>query len=44
MKGQILADFLVKKPDEALPDTSMVKTPQEPWILFMDGSSCVDGS
>ncbi|GJR93604.1 reverse transcriptase domain-containing protein [Tanacetum coccineum] len=40
----ILADFLVDKPDEAPPDTSVVKTPQEPWILFTDGSSCVDGS
>ncbi|GJS81797.1 reverse transcriptase domain-containing protein [Tanacetum coccineum] len=41
---QILADFLVEKPDEAPPDTSVVKTPQEPWTLFTDGSSCVDGS
>ncbi|GJV97729.1 reverse transcriptase domain-containing protein [Tanacetum coccineum] len=40
----ILADFLVEKPDEAPPDTSVVETPQDPWILFMDGSSCVDGS
>ncbi|GJU47045.1 reverse transcriptase domain-containing protein [Tanacetum coccineum] len=44
VKGQILADFLVEKPDEAPPDTSVVETPQEPWTLFMDGSSCVDGS
>ncbi|GJY33946.1 reverse transcriptase domain-containing protein [Tanacetum coccineum] len=34
VKGQILADFLIEKPDEAPPDTSMVETPQEPWILF----------
>ncbi|GKC16013.1 reverse transcriptase domain-containing protein [Tanacetum coccineum] len=40
----ILADFLVEKPDEAPPDTSVVETPQEPWTLFTDGSSCVDGS
>ncbi|GKC23545.1 reverse transcriptase domain-containing protein [Tanacetum coccineum] len=40
----ILADFLVEKPDEALPDTSVVETPQELWTLFTDGSSCVDGS
>ncbi|GKA20338.1 reverse transcriptase domain-containing protein [Tanacetum coccineum] len=40
----ILADFLVEKPNEASPDTSMVETPQEPWTLFTDGSSCVDGS
>ncbi|GJR49359.1 reverse transcriptase domain-containing protein [Tanacetum coccineum] len=40
----ILADFLIEKPDEAPPDTSVVETPQEPWILFADGSSCIDGS
>ncbi|GJX96737.1 reverse transcriptase domain-containing protein [Tanacetum coccineum] len=34
VKGQTLADFLVEKPDEALPDMSMDKAP----------SSCVDGS
>ncbi|GJW61076.1 reverse transcriptase domain-containing protein [Tanacetum coccineum] len=44
VKGQILVDFLVEKPDENLPDTSAVETPPEPWILFTDGSSCVDGS
>ncbi|GJR20685.1 reverse transcriptase domain-containing protein [Tanacetum coccineum] len=38
----ILADFLVEKPDEAPPDTSVVKIPQESWTLFTDGSSCVD--
>nr|GEW56663.1 reverse transcriptase domain-containing protein [Tanacetum cinerariifolium] len=41
---QILANFLVENPDEAPPDTSLVNTLQEPWTLFMDGSSCVDGS
>ncbi|GKB50345.1 reverse transcriptase domain-containing protein [Tanacetum coccineum] len=41
---QILADFLVEKPDEAPPNTLVVETPQEPWILFTDESSCVDGS
>ncbi|GJT36931.1 reverse transcriptase domain-containing protein [Tanacetum coccineum] len=35
----ILADFLVEKPNEDLPDTSVVKTPQD-----TDGSSCIDGS
>ncbi|GJR72125.1 reverse transcriptase domain-containing protein [Tanacetum coccineum] len=44
VKGQILANFLVEKPDEAPPDTSVVEIPQESWILFTDGSSCVDGS
>ncbi|GJV31316.1 reverse transcriptase domain-containing protein [Tanacetum coccineum] len=32
----ILADFLVEKSDEALPDTSVVETLQEPWTMFMD--------
>nr|GEW66837.1 hypothetical protein [Tanacetum cinerariifolium] len=44
MKGQILTNFLVEKPDEAPPDTPVVETPQESWSLFTDGSSCVDGS
>ncbi|GKB50805.1 reverse transcriptase domain-containing protein [Tanacetum coccineum] len=44
VKGQILADFLVEKLDEAPPDTLVVEIPQEPWTLFTDGSSCVDGS
>ncbi|GJV96665.1 hypothetical protein Tco_1548242 [Tanacetum coccineum] len=44
VKGQILADFLVEKPDENLPETPATDIPQEPWILFMDGSSCIDGS
>ncbi|GJX19978.1 reverse transcriptase domain-containing protein [Tanacetum coccineum] len=44
VKGQILADFLVEKPDESPSDTLVVETPQEPWTLFTDGSSCVDGS
>ncbi|GJU60204.1 reverse transcriptase domain-containing protein [Tanacetum coccineum] len=44
VKAQILADLLVEKPDEAPPDTSVVETPQEPWTLFMDGLSYVDGS
>ncbi|GKD17619.1 reverse transcriptase domain-containing protein [Tanacetum coccineum] len=44
VKGQILADFLVEKPEEASADTSEKEVPQEPWTLFMDGSSCIDGS
>ncbi|GJW62581.1 reverse transcriptase domain-containing protein [Tanacetum coccineum] len=44
VKEQILADFLVEKPDENPPNTLVVTPPPEPWILFMDGSSCVDGS
>ncbi|GJT97688.1 reverse transcriptase domain-containing protein [Tanacetum coccineum] len=44
VKGQILADFLVEKPDENLPETPATDIPQEPWTLFTDGSSCIDGS
>ncbi|GKE94977.1 reverse transcriptase domain-containing protein, partial [Tanacetum coccineum] len=43
VKGHILADFLVEKPDESLPDLSVAETLQEPWTLFTNGSSCVDG-
>ncbi|GJR03016.1 reverse transcriptase domain-containing protein [Tanacetum coccineum] len=43
MKGQILADFLGEKSDENPPDTLVVETSQEPWTLFTDRSSCVDG-
>ncbi|GJU21191.1 reverse transcriptase domain-containing protein [Tanacetum coccineum] len=44
VKGQILADFLVEKPEENLPETPATDIPQEPWTLFTDGSSCIDGS
>ncbi|GJZ98677.1 reverse transcriptase domain-containing protein [Tanacetum coccineum] len=44
VKGQILADFLVEKPDENPPNTPVVMTPPEPWTLFMDGSSCFTAS
>ncbi|GJR12468.1 hypothetical protein Tco_0795120 [Tanacetum coccineum] len=41
---QILADFLIEKPEtDAVLPQSEAKL-QEPWILFTDGSSCVDGS
>nr|GEU96368.1 reverse transcriptase domain-containing protein [Tanacetum cinerariifolium] len=43
MKEQVLADFLAEMLDESPPDASVVKTQQEPWTLFTDGSSCVDG-
>ncbi|GKF42113.1 reverse transcriptase domain-containing protein, partial [Tanacetum coccineum] len=42
VKGQILVNFLVEKPDENPPNTPVVATPPEPWTLFTDGSSCVD--
>ncbi|GJZ13833.1 reverse transcriptase domain-containing protein [Tanacetum coccineum] len=44
VKGQILADFLVEKPEEASADMSEKEILQEPWTLFTDGSSCIDGS
>ncbi|GKC65299.1 reverse transcriptase domain-containing protein [Tanacetum coccineum] len=44
VKGHILADFLVEKPDESPSDTLVVETPQEPLTLFTDGLSCIDGS
>ncbi|GKB19868.1 reverse transcriptase domain-containing protein, partial [Tanacetum coccineum] len=40
----ILADFLVEKPDDAPMDISVKETPKEVWALFMDDSSCTDGS
>nr|GEZ37217.1 reverse transcriptase domain-containing protein [Tanacetum cinerariifolium] len=46
VKGQILADFIVKRPEEDSHDTLMeeVKEIPEPWILFTDGSSCTNSS
>ncbi|GJY58171.1 reverse transcriptase domain-containing protein [Tanacetum coccineum] len=44
VKGQNLADFLMEKPEEASVDMSEKEALQEPWTLFMDGSSCIDGS
>ncbi|GJZ85082.1 reverse transcriptase domain-containing protein [Tanacetum coccineum] len=46
VKGQILADFIVERPEEDSLDTLMAEEKElpEPWILFMDGSSCTDGS
>nr|GEU33828.1 reverse transcriptase domain-containing protein [Tanacetum cinerariifolium] len=46
VKGQILADFIVERPEDGTPDTPMKdrKELPDPWILFTNGSSCVDGS
>ncbi|GKA52582.1 reverse transcriptase domain-containing protein [Tanacetum coccineum] len=46
IKGQILADFIVERPEEESPDELMTEPEElpEPWTLFTDGSSCVDGS
>ncbi|GJX43696.1 hypothetical protein Tco_0260372 [Tanacetum coccineum] len=46
IKGQILTDSIVKRPDEESPDELMAEPEElpEPWTLFTDGSSCIDGS
>ncbi|GJX00878.1 reverse transcriptase domain-containing protein [Tanacetum coccineum] len=45
VKGKILADFIAERPEEDSPDALMAEDEElpEPWILFMDGSSCIDG-
>nr|GEV60393.1 reverse transcriptase domain-containing protein [Tanacetum cinerariifolium] len=43
VKGQILADFLNEIPGNASQDVPVATTQKEPWTLFTDGSSCVDG-
>ncbi|GKC94548.1 reverse transcriptase domain-containing protein, partial [Tanacetum coccineum] len=46
VKGQILADFIVERPEEDSSDILIEVEEElpEPWILFTDGSSCTDGS
>ncbi|GJV90649.1 reverse transcriptase domain-containing protein [Tanacetum coccineum] len=46
IKGQILADFIVERSEEESPDELMAEPEAllEPWTLFIDGSSCIDGS
>ncbi|GKA72597.1 reverse transcriptase domain-containing protein [Tanacetum coccineum] len=46
VKGQILVDFIVERQEEDSLDTLMEVEEElpEPWILFIDGSSCTDGS
>nr|GFB42205.1 reverse transcriptase domain-containing protein [Tanacetum cinerariifolium] len=46
VKGQILANFIVERPEEDSSDALMEVKEElpEPWILFTDGSSCTDGS
>nr|GEV35682.1 reverse transcriptase domain-containing protein [Tanacetum cinerariifolium] len=46
VKGQILADFIVERPEDDTPDTSMKDKEElpDPWILLTDRSSCIDGS
>ncbi|GKC74429.1 reverse transcriptase domain-containing protein [Tanacetum coccineum] len=43
VKGQILADFIVERPEEDAIIEIQEELP-EPWILFTDRSSCADGS
>nr|GEU82060.1 hypothetical protein [Tanacetum cinerariifolium] len=44
VKGQILADFVVERPKDDTLDTLMedMKELSAPWILFTDGSSCIN--
>nr|GEV16690.1 reverse transcriptase domain-containing protein [Tanacetum cinerariifolium] len=44
VKGQILADFLNEISGNASQGVPVATTQEEPWTLFTDGSSCVDGS
>ncbi|GJU56536.1 reverse transcriptase domain-containing protein [Tanacetum coccineum] len=46
VKGQMLANFIVEQLEEESLDTLMEGEEElpEPWILFTDGSSCIDGS
>ncbi|GKD79852.1 hypothetical protein Tco_1342473 [Tanacetum coccineum] len=46
IRGQILADFIAEKPDEEGPsmEVQVEETVPEPWVLSMDGSSCLEGS
>nr|GEY93853.1 ribonuclease H-like domain, reverse transcriptase, RNA-dependent DNA polymerase [Tanacetum cinerariifolium] len=44
IKGQILADFLNEMPSNASQGVPVAVTQEEPWTLFTNGSSCVDGS
>lgn len=44
IKGQILADFIIEKPDDDTPLPQKEVPSQEPWVLFTDGSSCAEGS
>ncbi|GJW92627.1 reverse transcriptase domain-containing protein [Tanacetum coccineum] len=46
VKGQILADFIVERPEDNLEDTLMEDEEElpDPWTLFTDESSSADGS
>ncbi|GKC18248.1 reverse transcriptase domain-containing protein [Tanacetum coccineum] len=46
VKGRILADFIMERLEDDPQDTPMEdeEALPDPWILFTDGSSCMDGS
>ncbi|GKA65956.1 reverse transcriptase domain-containing protein [Tanacetum coccineum] len=46
VKGQILADFIVERLEDDPSDTPIEDEEElpNPWVLFIDGSSCIDGS
>nr|GEV31757.1 reverse transcriptase domain-containing protein [Tanacetum cinerariifolium] len=44
VKGKILVDFLVEMPGDVSQAALVAAAQEEPWTLFTDGSSCVDGS
>ncbi|GJS76624.1 reverse transcriptase domain-containing protein [Tanacetum coccineum] len=46
IKRQILADFIIERPNEEFLDEPMAEPEElsEPWTLFTDGSSCIDVS
>nr|GEY59124.1 reverse transcriptase domain-containing protein [Tanacetum cinerariifolium] len=44
IKGQILADFLIEMSGNVSQAVPAAVTQEEPWTLFTDGSSCMDGS
>nr|GEU74807.1 reverse transcriptase domain-containing protein [Tanacetum cinerariifolium] len=46
VKGQILADFIMERPEDDPLDTPIEDNKElpDPWILFTNESSCIDGS
>ncbi|GJW28902.1 reverse transcriptase domain-containing protein [Tanacetum coccineum] len=46
VKGQILEDFIIERLEDDTLDTPMedMEELSGPWVLFTDGSSCIDGS
>ncbi|GJZ27742.1 reverse transcriptase domain-containing protein [Tanacetum coccineum] len=46
IRGQILVDFIAERPDEEGPsmEEQAEETIPEPWTLFTDESSCLEGS